>query len=99
MPNQTENQIPKGYEKVAAGEFAPYALYKCAKCGAVFVSGHYTTARFATGRTINHCDTVAYWLMNLRRKEKDEEKEHDATDGIVKYGESRRDYNPDQSEL
>jgi len=41
------------------------AEYKCAKCNAVFTAMHFTDARLATGRTIQHCGTPAFWLRTI----------------------------------
>lgn len=71
MPNRNEISIPEGYEEVPAGEFAALAQYQCAgRCKRVFVTMHYSGARFATGRldAVQCCGQVAWWIRNLKQK-------------------------------
>lgn len=69
MTNKAEIPIPEGYQEVPAGEFAALAQYQCAKCKRVFVTMHYSGARFATGRldAVQCCGEPAWWIRNVKK--------------------------------
>jgi hypothetical protein len=67
--NMSTVEIPRGYEEVPAGEHARLAQYRCGKCGQVFITGHYSGVRTATGQTVKCCGEPAWWIRNVKEKD------------------------------